>query len=410
MSVFIFSAADRAGKITKGEREAESEKALAQALKQEGLFLLEIKEKTTGRERFSININFNELFGQLRPIGIVDKMFFARNLSVMIAAGLSLTRALEALAEEHPSRKFKKVVAGINNSVIKGKSFAESLRIQEGVFGELFINMAEVGEATGKLTLVLKLLANQMKKDYDLRRRIRGAMLYPAIIITALLGIGTMMMIYVVPTLTQTIKELGVELPVTTRLIILASDLMMGYSLWFLAGLILAAALFWRALKTQRGKELFDRFIVRVPVFGSLVKKFNTARFCRTLACLIASGVPVVRSLEITSRVLGNTLFRNAVAQASKDIQKGKRIGEILALHENVFSPLVIQMIDVGEETGKISSMLLRLALFFEEEVTSTTKNLSTIIEPLLMIVIGAAVGFFAVSMLQPIYSSLGNL
>lgn len=267
-----------------------------------------------------------------------------------------------------------------------------------------------MGETTGKLTLVLKLLARQMKKDYDLRRRVKGAMMYPAIIVSALLAVGTLMMIYVVPTLTQTIKELGVELPFTTRIIILVSDLLLNYALWFLAGAILAAALFWRALKTEKGKELFDRFIVRVPILGPLVKKFNAARFTRTLAYLITSGVPIVRSLEIVSRVLGNTLYRRAIKTASGDIQKGRPLNELLAVYPDIFQPVVIQMIKVGEETGKLGDLLLRIALFFEEDVNETTKNLSTVIEPLLMIVVGIAVGFFAISMLQPIYGSLGNI
>lgn len=412
MPLFTYSAADKVGTAVKGEREAENEKVLAQALKQEGFFLLEAKEKGTGGwlGRFNVSINVSELFARLRPISIVEKMFFARNLSVMIGAGLSLTRGLNALAEESTNPKFKKIISDTNNSVVKGKSFAESLRPHENVFGPLFVNMIEVGETTGKLTLVLKLLANQMKKDYNLRKRVKGAMFYPAIIITALLGIGVLMMIYVVPTLSATIKELGVELPITTKIIIGVSDFLVNYILFALLGFVLIAFLFWRALKTARGKEIFDSLILRAPIFGTLVKKFNVARFCRTLAYLVTSGVPIVRSLEITSNVLGNTLYRSAAKEAAVDIQKGKQLNQILSAHRDIFQPLVTQMIQVGEETGKISDMLLRLALFFEEDVTSTTKNLSTVIEPILMIIIGAAVGFFAISMLQPIYGSLGNI
>ncbi len=412
MPLFIYSAADKAGTTVKGEREAENEKMLAQTLKQEGLFILEAKEKSAGvwLRRFNISVDANELFARLRSVSVVEKMFFARNLSVMIGAGLSLTRGLNALAEESTNPKFKKIIADANNSVVKGKSFAESLRQHERVFGSLFINMIEVGETTGKLTLVLKLLANQMKKDYNLRKRVKGAMLYPAIIITALLGIGVLMMIYVVPTLTGTIKELGVELPFTTKIIIALSDFIVNYLLWVLLGFSLVVFLFWQALKTTRGKEIFDSLVLRAPIFGPLIKKFNVARFCRTLAYLITSGVPIVRSLEITSTVLGNTLYRFVAKEAAGEIQKGKQLNQILSAHRAIFQPLVTQMIQVGEETGKISDMLLRLALFFEEDVTSTTKNLSTIIEPILMIIIGAAVGFFAISMLQPIYGSLGNI
>jgi len=409
MPIFTYSAAKRNGEIVKGEKEAQDEKTLAAALRTEELMLLEAREKR-GFSLAAFNVNLGELFSRLKPIGLVDKMFFARNLAVMIGAGLSLTKSLEVLAQESPHPRFRKIVHNVNEGVLKGKSLAESLRAHEQVFGELFINMVEVGETAGKLTLVLTILAKQMKKDHTLRRRVKGAMFYPAIIMIALLGIGALMMIYVVPTLSQTIRELGVEIPWTTQLIITISDLMINYSHWVLIGAIALLFFFWRALKTKRGKKIFDRIILKFPIFGSLVQKFNIARFCRILSYLIVAGVPIVRSLEITAGVLSNTLFRSAIQEAAGEIQKGKQLNQILTSHASIFPPLVLQMISVGEETGKISSMLLRLALFFEEDVDSTTRNLSTIIEPILMIVIGIVVGFFAISMLQPIYSSLGNI
>ncbi len=412
MAIFTYSAAERSGAVQKGEKEAENEKALAQALKTEGLFLLEAKElgKQGGFSLLHANIKLGEILSRIRPIGLVDKMFFARNLGVMLGAGLSLTRAIDALVQESSNAKFKKILDEVNSSVVKGNTFADSLRIHEDVFGSLFVNMIEVGETTGKLTMVLNLLANQMKKDHNLRRKVKGAMIYPAIIIMALVGIGSGMLIFVVPTLAATIKELGVELPLTTRIIIALSDILVNYAVWVFIGLLVFVLLFWRALKSARGKSIFDRLVLHFPIFGELVRKFNVARFCRTLAYLITSGVPIVRSLEITASVLGNTLFRNAAREAAVEIQKGKQLHEILQGHVSLFLPIVIQMISVGEETGKISSMMLRLAIFFEEDVTNATKNLSTIIEPLLMLIIGAGVGFFAVSMLQPIYGSLGNI
>ncbi len=413
MATFAYTAARQTGEIVKGEREAENERSLAQLLKGEGLLLLNVETGSggkTGLVKLIAGIDLGKLVSRIKPISIVDKMFFTRNLAVMVSAGLSLTRAMDALMQETANPKFRRILAEVNGSVIKGKSLAESLKVYEGVFGILYINMVEVGETTGKLTLVLKLLARQMKKDYDLHRRVKGAMMYPGIIVSALLVVGFLMMIYVVPTLTQTIKELGAELPFTTKIIIFLSDLMLNYAIWFLVGAILTVVLFWRALKAEKGKELFDRFIIRVPIFGTLVKKFNTARFTRTLAYLITSGVPIVRSLEVVSKVLGNILYRRAIKAAAGDIQKGKQLNELLAVYPDIFQPIVIQMIKVGEETGKLGDLLLRIAIFFEEDVNETTKNLSTVIEPLLMIVVGIAVGFFAISILQPIYGSLGNI
>ena len=294
--------------------------------------------------------------------------------------------------------------------MIKGASFADSLRPHERVFGELFINMIAVGETTGKLALVLTLLARQIKKDRDLRRRVQSALIYPAIIVLALTGVGVLMMLYVIPSLSQTIKELGVPLPWTTQLVIAISDILVNYTLFVGAAALLASFAAWRLVKTSRGARVFDAISLRLPIFGPLIKKYNLARLSRPLSYLITAGIPIVRSLEITASVGGNTFFRQALKDASRDIQQGSALHTIFSRHTKLFPPLVIQMIGVGVETGKSASLLFRLALFFEEEVGNTTKNFSTIIEPLLMIVIGIIVAFFAVSMLQPIYSSLGNI
>ncbi len=408
MLLFTYSAAKQDGTLVSGEREAENDKALAAALKQEGLLLLRA-DIADGKKTFG-QIDVGEFISRFRGVSLVDRMFFARNLSVMIKAGLSLTRALEASIEEAANPKFKKVINAVLAEVVKGKSFADALRPHKKIFNELYVNMVEVGEESGRLALVLKLLANQMKKDHDLRSRIKGAMMYPSIVIIAIIGIGAMMMIYVVPTLAETIKGLGTELPWTTKLIIAISDFLVHYTLFAVGIVVAVVAIVWRILKSKKGKEIFDRIILKMPIFGTLIQKFNLARFTRTLAYLISAGIPIVRALEITSRILGNTKYRAAVEQAAGDIQKGKQLNEILHQHKDLFHPMVIQMVKVGEESGKVSGMLLRLALFFEEDVNDTTKNLSTIIEPLLMLFIGAFVGFFAVSILQPIYGSLGNI
>ncbi|MDP3769672.1 MAG: type II secretion system F family protein [Candidatus Sungbacteria bacterium] len=408
MPLFKYSAAKQDGTLATGEREAENDKALAVILKQEGLLLLRAEAPDKKKSFFKFNVG--ELISRIRPVSLVERMFFARNLAVMIKAGLPLTRALEASSEESANPKFKKVLAEVLAEVIKGKTFADALRSHPNVFNELYVNMVAVGEESGKLALVLRLLSKQMKKDHDLRSRVRGAMIYPAIIICAIFGIGGLMMVYVIPTLAETIKSLGTELPWSTKLIIGLSDFLQYNG--FLALGIIAGTVFtvWRVLKTKKGRDVFGRLILKAPIFGAIVQKFNLAQFTRTLAYLIASGIPIVRSLEITARVLGNVKYRAAVEEASREIQKGKQLNEILHRNPDIFHPMVVQMIKVGEESGKISDMLLRLAMYFEEDVENTTKNLSTIIEPVLMLMIGAFVGFFAISILQPIYGSLNNI
>lgn len=405
--LYTYRAIDQGGKPANGEREASSERELADSLRRDGLILIDAGSPAGKKKLFSVQNIIPSLFNR---VSLVERMAFSRNLAVMIGAGVSITRALEALGGQSPNSAFREMIAAIRTSIVGGRTFAESLKSYERVFGALFINMVESGEVSGNLESVLALLARQMKRDYDLRSKVRGAMIYPAIILSALFIIGALMMIFVVPTLTQTFNELGIALPVTTRIIIGSSNFILAYFWYVLAGLTAAAFLFARALRTSRGKRVFDALVLRAPIFGSLIREFNSARFARTLSSLLTAGVSITRSLEITASVLGNTRFRESLAGAAEIIQKGKPLHEILALHPDLFPPMVTQMVQVGEETGTVSRMLLRLALFYEDEVNTVTKNLSSVIEPILMVVIGAVVGFFAISMVQPIYGGLGNL
>jgi type IV pilus assembly protein PilC len=337
-------------------------------------------------------------------------MVFSRNLAVMIGSGLPLTRALEALAEQSSNRRFREIVLSIRQAVVNGKSFAEGLQPYGSIFGVLFVSMIESGEISGNLERVLKILSRQMKRDHDLRSKVRGAMLYPAIVVGVLVLVGVLMMIFVVPTLTETFTDLGIQLPLTTRIVIGTSHILLTYYVYLAVAVVAAVVAIYQWLKTERGKDMLSAITLRLPIFGPLVKKLNSARFARTLSSLITSGIPITKSLEVTSSVLGNTKFRAALAGAAVSIQRGDPLSGILKQHRDLFPPMVTEMIQVGEETGTISKMLLRLALFYEEEVTTTTKNLSSIIEPVLMVVVGTIVGFFAVSMIQPIYSGLGNI
>lgn len=409
MPLYSYTATKQDGTQNDGKKEAENERALAVALKQEGLFLIKATDKKS-KYGLTLKIDIGELLSRIRPVSLEEKMMFTRNLAVMINAGLTLTRALEASIEETSNPKFRFVIGQIMDQVTKGKPLSESLKLFPKIFNELVVNMIEVGETTGKLSLVLKLLGNQMKKDYSLKAKIKSAMMYPVVILVALIGIGSLMMIYVVPTLAATIKELGGDLPWTTKIIIATSDALVQHSLSVGLGALLLCLTAWRMIKSDLGKKTLDPIVLHIPLFGSLIQKFNQARFCRTLSYLIISGIPIVRSLEITSRVLGNTSYRNATIAASQDIQTGKQLNEILRAYPKEFYHMAVTMIKVGEETGQLSEMLTRVALFFEQDISNITKNFSSIIEPLLMIIIGGVVGFFAISMLQPIYSSLNNM
>ncbi|RJQ37552.1 type II secretion system F family protein [Candidatus Parcubacteria bacterium] len=405
--LYAFRAVDRTGKTISETRDSASERELADALRSEGFLLLEATPQGTvapGKRRGLSLPMF------LSRVTLVERMVFARNLAVMVGAGLSLTRALEALEEQSTNQKFRTILADIRESVTRGVSFADSLRPHERVFGPIFISMIESGEISGNLEKVLKTLAKQMKRDHDLRSRVKGALIYPAIVIGALVVIGMLMMIYVVPTLTQTFAELEIDLPLTTKIVIGASNIFLQYYYLVLiagAALVLGA---WYALRLPSVRLAFDSAILRVPLFGPLIQKLNSARFARTLSSLIGSGTPITRALEVTAAVLGNHRFRQSLEGAAAVVQQGKPLSDVLKKHPELYPPLVTEMLQVGEETGATTSMLLRLALFYEEEVTATTKNMSSVIEPVLMIVIGAIVGFFAISMIQPIYGGLGGI
>jgi len=328
----------------------------------------------------------------------------------MIGAGISLPRALRTLALQTKSKKFKKALLNIAEEITKGKSFSDSLGKHPDIFAELFTSMIKVGEEAGTLEEVLKTLTQQMEREYELKSKIKGAMIYPAVIICAMIGIGILMLIVVVPKLAETFKELNIELPLTTRLVI-GLGVFLAKKWYF--GILIIIGLFFifrTILKTKRGKRMVDLLSLKIPIISAIIRKTNSAYTVRTLSSLFASGVPVVRSLEIVSGSLGNIYFREAIAQAVEKVRKGSKLSEALKPYQDIYPLIIIQMIEVGEETGETSDVLGKLADFFEEEVGNATKNLSAIIEPVLMLIIGAVVGFFAISMVQPMYSMLGAM
>lgn len=404
MPNYFYSAKSISGQTKTGSQDAASEAELAHALRSEGFILTSVRvlEQTATTKK-----NFWSFLPSLRRVPLTEKIVFAQHLAVMIGAGLPLTRALEALGLQTRNKKFASIIKEINDDIKKGTALADSLAKYQKVFSELFINMVKVGETGGNLEEVLKLLADQMRKDYDLRSKVKSAMIYPAVILVAMIGIGAIMMVTIVPKLNAIFKELHTELPFTTRVVIGLSDFLSQR--WWLAiliviGLVLAARF---VLKSKRGKNTFDWIILRSPIFGEIIKKINSARLARTLGSLIKSGVPIVQGLKIIAGTLTNSLFRQSLEYAAGEVQKGQTLNEALKKYSQIYPPMVSQMLEVGEETGTLDEIMIKLAEFYEEDVATITKGLSAIIEPILMIIIGAAVGFFAVSMLQPMYSMM---
>lgn len=356
-----------------------------------------------------MQINISSFIDQLRGVSLKEKIMFTRNLGVMISAGLPLVKALELLSRQSQTPKFKNIISVVADDLKKGTSLADAFEKQPSVFSDLYINMIRVGEIGGTLDNSLKILAEQLKREHDLKSKIKGAMIYPAVIMSAVFVVGVLMMIFVVPQLASTFLELGIELPWTTQLVIGLSNFLQHF--WYLFILIVLGIIFGlrTVLRTSYGKKFFDWLLLKTPIISSLTVKVNSAMFSRTLSSLIESGVAIVKSLEITANTLNNYYFRNSLKEAANMVQKGKTLTEILNVSP-YFPLLLTQMAAVGEETGQLTNVLKQLALFYEEEVELTTKNLSSIIEPFIMIVIGGFIGFFAVSMIQPMYSMVNAI
>ncbi len=405
MSKFLYTAKNiTTAESVSGEVEAKDEHSLAQDLRNEGFLLTSAKQL---KVESAVQIKFLDRF---LSVPLKEKMVFARNLAVMISSGLVVPRAIKSLAVQTKNKQFKKILTEVYDDVQTGRTLSESLAKYPTVFSELFTNMVYVGEVSGNLESVLDILALQLEKEHDLRSKVRGAMTYPAVIVVAMIGIGILMLTYILPKITGVFQDMDVELPKTTMFIIGVSDFLRSNAILAIA-LAIGLGLGVRFLyATSKGKRFFHYIFLRLPIVGGIIVKVNAARFARIYSSLLKSGVSVVDSLTIVSKTLGNVYYRDVLTEAVEAIQKGTDLSKVIGAHERIFPILVAQIIEVGEETGKTDIVLERLAEFYEEEVNQITKNMSSIIEPVLMLVIGGGVGFFAVAMLQPMYSVLENI
>lgn len=404
MPTFKYTARSLKGEVKSGTMQAASERELAHILHQEG-YILVSAESPEKQKRFKISISL-----PFRRVSLTDKLMLTRNLKVMVSAGVSIPRALNVLSQQFKNQKLKSALGKIGNSVTKGQSFSEALAEYPDIFSEVFVSMVKIGEESGTLEEVLTSLSQYIEREHELRSKIMGALMYPAIVILAMIGVGILMLTVVVPQLASIFKELGVDLPITTRIVISLGLFLSKF--WYLLPLLVLVFIFIARylLSTPTGRKVKDTLFLHTPLIGVIVKKSNTASTIRTLASLMSAGVPFVQALEIISRSSGNEYFKNAFAKAAERTKKGEKLSEVLVDYQYLFSPTVIQMLKVGEETGQTADILKKLSEFYEEEVTNATKNLASVIEPILMLIIGSVVGFFAVSMIQPMYSMIQSL
>lgn len=380
--------------------EAPSRFAVYDQIQKEGGVVIELRE---GGGRFKIPAWFSITIGT--GVKRVEIIRMTKNLSAMLSAGLSLARALSVIKRQSDNKSLKAVVVGLSESIKKGLSFHEALAQYPKVFSELLIAMTRAGEESGSLSESLSTVGLQMERSEELSRKIKGAMIYPAIVVTAIVIVGILMLMFVVPTLTKTFTELGVQIPLTTRIIVALSDFMANHSLFVFSSIVLFTVCCILIARSKKGSATILAVALYLPVIGELVRETYTARASRTLSSLLSSGVPILNALSITKEVVRADAFANIIGEAETRVKKGELLSASFSENTHLYPILMSEMLLVGEETGKIADMLKQVAEFYEADVAEKTKNLSTIIEPILMLLIGTVVGVFAVSMISPIYS-----
>jgi len=405
MAKFSYTAEKSDGEVYTGIAEARDRFELYAIVRREGGKIVTVSED--GAHGFPGIERINAMLTRVKEY---DKILLARNLSAMLSAGLSLARALAVLERQTKNPKLKQVIGEIASNVRRGDTLHDALAKFPNIFSPLFTAMVRAGEEGGDLPAALVLVSDQMERMFQLKKKIKSAMIYPAIILIAIVGIGILMMIKVVPTLAQTFHEVNATLPASTQFIITVSNFLVQYTVLALGSMVAFVVLIYTALRTPAGRRASDFFFLHVPLIAPMIREVNAARTARTLASLLSSGVDVLQSLAIVGEVVQNYYFRLVIADAEKRVRQGEPLSSAFIQREDLYPPFVGEMAAVGEETGALAEMLKRLAIFYEDEVDRKTKDMSTIVEPFLMLLIGSAVGFFAVSMMAPIYQLSQNI
>lgn len=394
MPIYKWEGKTTKGMLKKGELEAPNESALRVHLRQQGIIPTKIAPK--GKEiQFSLPIKRKV---KQRAIAI-----FTRQLATMIDAGLPLVQSLDVLSSQQEDKTFKKIIREIREDVEGGSTFAGALRKHPDTFNELYTNLVVAGEEGGILDNILIRLANYIEKAEALKKKVKSALVYPGVIVTVAVLVVMILMIFVIPVFETMFKSAGQSLPLPTLIVLSISKFIKKYILLFIPAVILLIYLFRRFYRTEYGRTLVDRLLLKLPVFGILLKKVSVARFARTLGTLVSSGVPILDGLSIVSKTAGNRTIETAILNARASIKEGETISEPLN-RSGIFPPMVIQMISVGESTGALDSMLSKIADFFEEEVDIAVGNLTSLLEPFLMIFLGVVIGGVVVSMYLPIF------
>jgi type IV pilus assembly protein PilC len=396
MKKFKYSARDAKGQPVTGEVEAKDPQAVADMLHDRGLLVVSVKEATG----FSLE-RLNEI--NIGGVPMKEKVVFMRQMATMVGAGLPLSRSLEIMTQQVANPQFKKVLKNVLDSVQSGKTLADSFRAEEEVFDNITVNLIEAGEESGNLDIVLEKLATELEEKDDLAGKIKSAMIYPAIILVIIAAVILLMMFVLVPAMADIYDDFDAELPFITTALMSMSDFVINY--WW-ALLVGALVLFIGGkfyLDSPGGKRTFDKLVLKIPVVGDIVAKMQISQFTRILSLLLGSGLSIIKAIELTADSLSNSMFRETLMEAKNEVEKGGPLAIPIARSE-YYPLLVSSMVAVGEETGEMDTVLAKVAEYYKNEVDTATGNLSTILEPVFLVVMGVAIGFIALGVYMPMF------
>ncbi len=395
VTTFVWAGKTSSGAIRTGEMPAGSMDELISLLKKQGIIPTSISEKKAGLK----------LFGhKKRKITEKDLVIFTRQFSTMFTAGIPIVQGLEILAKQIENRSMGEVIGQIKSDVETGSSLADALKKHKNLFDDLYVNLVAAGEVGGVLDDVLLRLAGYIEKNMKLKKKVKGAMIYPIIVMSVAVLVIAIIMVFVIPVFAKIFADMGAKLPAPTRSVIWLSHFLVGIGGVSLgSGLLAGSFLLKRWRKTEAGHKKTDEIMLKLPIFGDLLKKVAVARFTRTLGTLLTSGVPILDGLEICAKSSGNKVVEETVMGVRGDVAAGKTVSEPLS-QSPVFSPMVCQMISVGEATGALDQMLIKIADFYDDEVDTAVTNLTTMLEPMLMIFLGVTIGYIVVSLYLPIF------
>jgi len=395
MALYKYKVKNMSGELLTGSLEKDSKAQCIDELKSKNYFIIDLKEEIIKQDVLDIS--------SFKKVKIKDIAVFCREFSTLINAGLPIVSSLATIKEQTENKKFKKALNQIYEDVQKGGTLSDSMRKHSDIFPSLLFNMVEAGEVSGTLDKVMNDLSDHFEKENELNQKVKSALTYPAIVTIVAIFVVIFLITNVLPIFIGMFKDAGAQLPLPTIILLTISYYLTRYWYLFIGVILLIIYIFIKILNTKRGKFFYDRLILNIPIFGPLNRKIITTRFTRTLAALINAGIPLIKSMEVIEKVVGNTFVAEGLKNAQDDIKKGMALSEPLK-SLNIFPPMVIQMINIGENSGSLDKILSKTADFYDSEVDASVSQMTTLLEPLIIVVLAVVVGFIIISIIMPIF------